>query len=513
MTRAVPASRRRWWRMQRRWQVLVGRLRRRLRVPFLVQVPLVVISVGLITALGLTLFGVRQLREQNDGASSLRSELLSQALKERIGATAELDRPMIIERAAERSGAEILLVRNNGTIVFDSSLGAPSREGVEQLLVVGSGETVTRAGRTRFASAALRAPLEHLALLVFVPVETHPYGESSMVRLTLLFAAILVAIAAVAAFGLARSAQTDIAYVKNRIAGMAQPGADPAGEIIPVRTADAVGSMTNAFNEMVERFAQDELAYRHDLDKAIAYDRERSDFLRALSHELRTPLNVILGFTDVLLSGVDGPLSSDATENLTVVRNSGAHLQQLINDVLDLSAIESGFLQLDARQIDVFGVATAVVQEARVSALEKGLELRLHGTQALAWADPVRLHQIIGNLVGNAVKFTTQGCVEVRVVADGEQAVISVTDTGPGIAPEERSRIFEEFQQTGGARAQRTGTGLGLAITRRLVKMHGGSIRLESDLGKGSRFIVSLRARPDEHEPEPPSSKTRGAAP
>jgi signal transduction histidine kinase len=288
---------------------------------------LVVLAVGLTAATVLIWFGVGQLREQSDADSSLRSTLLLQTLAERVQAAAEPDRALLVERTAERSGAEILLVEQDGTLVIDATLGPPSMTGIEQLLVVGSGETVTQAGRTRFTSAPLRPPLQHLSLIVFVPVEAHPFGESSMVILTLLFAVILVAIAALAAYGLARSVHTDIAYIKNRLVHMARPGADPAGETIPVRTADAVGSMTNAFNLMVERFTQDEIAYRHDLDKAIAYDRERSEFLAALSHELRTPLNAILGFTDVLLSEVDGPLTEDGKENLTVVRRSGEHLQ------------------------------------------------------------------------------------------------------------------------------------------------------------------------------------------
>jgi signal transduction histidine kinase len=317
-----------------------------------------------------------------------------------------------------------------------------------------------------------------------------------MVRLTLLFAVILVAIAALAAFGLARSVHTDIGYIKGRIVRMARPGADPAGETIPVRTADAVGSMTNAFNAMIERFTHDELAYRQDLEKATAYAAERSEFLSALSHELRTPLNIILGFTDVLLSEVDGPLSDDAKENLAVVRKSGAHLEQLINDVLDLSAIEAGFFQLSPQETDVLAVASDVVREAAVVARSKGLALDVQGSPAKAWADPVRLRQIIGNLVNNAVKFTQRGSVTVQVDAKDGMAEVCVSDTGPGIAPEERARIFEEYQQIGGVRAQRGGTGLGLAITRRLVRLHRGHIDLVSELGKGSRFTVELPQEP-----------------
>jgi signal transduction histidine kinase len=476
----------------------------RRRIPFLVQVPLAVVLVGLTAAAVLTWLGVQQLREQSDDAASLRGRLLLQTLSERLQTTSDEERRALLERAAERSGAELLLVTQNGRSVVDATLGAPSRAGIEQLLVVGTGETVTRAGRTRFASSALGSPLRHLSLVVFVPLETHPFGESSMVQFASLFAAILVAIAALAAYGLARSVHSDIAYIKSRIVRMARPGAGPTGEVVPVRTADAVGSMTKAFNAMIERFSQYETAYRHDLDKATAYAKERSEFLAALSHELRTPLNVILGFTDVLLSEVDGPLSDDAKENLGVVRSSGEHLQQLINDVLDLSAIESGSTQLHPRDTDVLSVASDVVQEARVAADAKGLALKVTGSSVVAWADPVRLRQIIGNLVGNAVKFTEKGEVEVHVEGDEQYAIVTVRDTGPGIAPDQRARVFEEFQQAAGAQAQRSGTGLGLAITRRLVKMHAGAIALESEVGTGSRFTVSL----PRHAPAVPTPRS-----
>jgi signal transduction histidine kinase len=314
---------------------------------------------------------------------------------------------------------------------------------------------------------------------------------------------LLLGAAALAAFALARDIDSDVRFVRVRIVQMAREGAEPVGRHIPVRSVDQIGLLTGAFNLLVDRFTAAEHAYRQDLAGALAYDRDRTAFLAALSHELRTPLNAILGFTDVLLSEVDGPLSPDAHENLSVVRSSGQHLRSLIDDVLDLSALESGELRLDCRVIDVFAVAAEVVREAEVTAVAKSLSLELAGQPATAYADARRVRQIIGNILGNALKFTERGGVLVRVDPRDGGVMISISDTGPGIAPEEHEAIFQEYWQSRAVERHRVGTGLGLAITRRLVQMHRGFIDLNSQLGKGSNFSVVLPSRPPPAPPKP----------
>ena len=239
-----------------------------------------------------------------------------------------------------------------------------------------------------------------------------------------------------------------------------------------------------------------EHAYRQDLTGALAHDKDRSAFLAALSHELRTPLNAILGFSDILLSELDGPLSDDARENLEVVHQSGEHLRSLINDILDLSALESREIRLKFHSLDLQKVAEEVVRELRLTAEGKGLQLRLEGGAAVAWGDALRVRQVIGNIVSNAVKFTSEGEVVVQVETQADTAVVVVRDTGPGIAKNDQDTIFEEYRQSGAVHAQRTGTGLGLAITRRLVQLHGGSIHVDSELGQGSRFTVVFPSQP-----------------
>ncbi|PIE05368.1 MAG: hypothetical protein CSA75_05110, partial [Sorangium cellulosum] len=226
-----------------------------------------------------------------------------------------------------------------------------------------------------------------------------------------------------------------------------------------------------------------------------ALDRDRASFFSVLSHELRTPLNAILGFADVLLSEVDGPLDPDTRENLNMVRASGSHLRGLIDDILELSALESGQLRLSRTLVDVRMVADDVMREATARLGGKSLKLRVEGmSPTYALVDERRLWQILSNLVGNAIKFTTEGEVAVVVAVEFGHVRVTVSDTGPGIAAKDLETIFDEFQQVGPAKARSKGTGLGLFIARRLVTMHGGTICVESEVDRGSHFHIRLPA-------------------
>ena len=477
------------------------------KIPFLVIAPAVVLVVGLLAGLALAASGMERLRTQSDDAAALRSRLLSLTLAERLQRTSEEDRPVVLERAARRSGAELLLVSASGHVIIDATQGPPTKARILELLVAGEGETTTQLGRSRFFSAAFPGTGEYMNVLSFVSAPTAPFASRSLLVWVATLTALLVGAAALVAFALARDVHADVTFVRNRIVEMAREGAEPTGIPIPVRSVDLVGLLTSAFNVLVDRFTAAEHAYRQDLSGALAYDRDRSDFLAALSHELRTPLNAILGFTDVLLSEVDGPLSADAQENLSVVRNSGQHLRALIDDILDLSALESGELRLNCKVIDVLSIGHEVVREARIAAEAKQLEVTVVGNRAMAFADARRVRQIIGNIVGNAVKFTSKGGVTLRIEPRDGGVTIAVSDTGPGIAREDHEAIFQEYWQAGEVKRQRVGTGLGLAITRRLVQMHRGFIDLRSQLGKGSTFTIVLPSQPPlviERAPEPP---------
>ena len=346
-------------------------------------------------------------------------------------------------------------------------------------------------GRTRFSAEPL--PGEDAFVVSFVRIPRAPEGAPALIQALLALTTLLVGVATVVAYSVARDAQMDISYVSKRVAEMAVVQDEPAGERVPLRTIDEVGALTAAFNDLVERFAEAERAYRDDLKRARAADRDRAEFLAAVSHELRTPLNAVLGFADVLMSEVDGPLTPDAREEIEQIRQSGAHLSDLVGDILDFSALEGGKLVLHRAPTDLAALARDLVKESAVLVMDKPVHVRAEGdAELVARVDPKRARQIVGNLLGNAIKFTQKGEVVVAVERIGEAAHITVRDTGPGIAPSERATIFEEYGQARGELGKRRGTGLGLTIARRLTLMHGGRVEVESEVGVGSTFRVIL---------------------
>jgi signal transduction histidine kinase len=345
----------------------------------------------------------------------------------------------------------------------------------------------------RFAVRALDPPLDQIIVLAFVSAPNPPPGYMSLFNAVTALTVLLLGVAVAVAVAFTKQLRDDVDYVRERIEVMASPDAAPSGAPIPIRSLDQVGVLTVAFNLLVTRFAAAERSYRADLGQASEMDRERSAFLAGLSHELRTPLNAILGFAHVLESEVDGPLTDEARESLEVIRTSGEHLRQLIDDILELSALETGNLQLSRGAVDVREIAEQVIREATATVADKPLRLEVTGEgRPVAFADKRRVRQIITNLVSNAVKFTARGSVTVHVSERGSFVVITVRDTGAGIPREQTAAIFEEYRQVGDAPSRRGGTGLGLAITKRLVLMHGGTIDVSSEIGRGSTFTASL---------------------
>jgi signal transduction histidine kinase len=217
-----------------------------------------------------------------------------------------------------------------------------------------------------------------------------------------------------------------------------------------------------------------------------------------MSHELRTPLNSVLGFTEMLCDGLYREVSERAKAALEKVQTNGRHLLGLINDGLDLSKIEAGQLTLALAEYAVAQVVNTVLTSSESLARVKGVSLKASVDERLptGYGDERRLTQFLLNLVGNAIKFTDVGSVEISAMTRAGQFEIAVHDTGPGIAPANQKRIFEEFQQIDGPSTRKQGgTGLGLAISKRIVEMHGGTIGVESEIGAGSRFCITLPVR------------------
>jgi PAS domain S-box-containing protein len=256
-----------------------------------------------------------------------------------------------------------------------------------------------------------------------------------------------------------------------------------------------------AFTELEQR-AQEE---RRTAEQLRELDRLKSQFLANMSHELRTPLNSIIGYAEVLMDGVDGELSDDAVEDVTAIYDSGRHLLSIINEVLDLAKIEAGQMQLDRREMSLPELVQEVVRSGQILVKDKDVQLTLSEDSAVTKivADQLRLKQIIWNLVSNAVKFTEHGSVTVQYGSlDSENVYVKVVDTGIGIGEEKQQLIFERFSQVDGSSTRRAGgTGLGLTITQQLVRMHGGDIRVESKLGEGSIFTLTLPVQHPEDQP------------
>ena len=235
-------------------------------------------------------------------------------------------------------------------------------------------------------------------------------------------------------------------------------------------------------------------------------DRLKSEFLATMSHELRTPLNSIIGFTGILRQGMAGPINAEQVKQLGMVQASARHLLSLINDVLDLSRIEAGKIELDQLPFDLAGVVAEVEASCHPALVQKGLVFRAEfpagGLELVA--DRKRCLQVLLNLVGNAVKFTERGEIHVAGWREEDRLRVTVADSGIGIRPEHLGMLFEAFRQVdGSARRVYEGTGLGLYLTRKLLGMMGGEISVESVLGQGSRFTFTLPARPQPAETGP----------
>ncbi len=239
------------------------------------------------------------------------------------------------------------------------------------------------------------------------------------------------------------------------------------------------------FNEIQEKSRQLELANRH-----------KSEFLANMSHELRTPLNAIIGFSEVLLEKMFGEINEKQEDYLKDIHSSGQHLLSLINDILDLAKVEAGRMELNICAVDLPSAIDNALALVRERAARHGISLAARVDPQLGEmnADERKVKQILLNLLSNAVKFTPAGGgITVGAGLLGDVVEIAVSDTGIGIAPKDQATVFEEFKQVGSDYTRKAeGTGLGLALTRKLVELHGGTIRLESEPGKGSTFSFTL---------------------
>jgi signal transduction histidine kinase len=246
--------------------------------------------------------------------------------------------------------------------------------------------------------------------------------------------------------------------------------------------------------ENVRLFKELEAANR----ELAAASQHKSEFLANMSHELRTPLNAIIGFSEVLAEKMFGELNEKQEEYSKDIHASGQHLLSLINDILDLSKIEAGRMELEVSDFHLPSALDSALTLVRERAGRRGLALQINVDERLGQipADERKVRQVVLNLLSNAIKFTPEGGrIEVRATPQDGLVEVSVSDTGVGIASEDQEAVFEEFRQVGTADKKVEGTGLGLTLCRKFVELHGGRIWVKSQLGAGSTFTFTLPVR------------------
>jgi len=360
-----------------------------------------------------------------------------------------------------------------------------------------------RNGRTAEAKQSERAELGPLAdklerltnqlvnraeadMVAGIDVSRQTYSKSQLLVAAVALASLVLTL--VLGHAISRSVINPVGVIHH---GLNRLAAGDFSQRIEVRNHDELGELAAHVNSTCEELQQ---LYR-SLEEA---SRHKSQFLANMSHELRTPLNAILGFSELMLDGIYGEPSEKMRSALERIQRNGRHLLGLINDVLDLSKIEAGQLQLSLADYSVEELISGVHTSVESLAAEKNLGLRIAVPAGLppARGDERRLAQALFNLVGNAIKFTDAGEVRIEVEAKGKSLQFSVQDTGPGIDEPDQAKIFQEFQQVDNSITKvKGGAGLGLAIVKRIVEMHGGRIWIVSRIGHGATFSFSIPAR------------------
>jgi signal transduction histidine kinase len=376
------------------------------------------------------------------------------------------------------------------------------------------------------------APIAHDGTRVLAVVQRADFTgdlQPMLVRGSVVFL-VALALALLQSFLFARTLIRPIEVV-TRAAG--EIAASPRGpwRSVSVRTNDEVGELATTFNAMTARLHEARTAVeRYGAERTALLERERAartdaetanrskdEFLAMVSHELRAPLQTLLTWTTLLRRG---PLDPGRTaQALDIIERSARRHGQHINDLLDVSRIVTGKLRIDESLVDLAEVVGAAVDEVRVAAEQKRLELAATAQRCFVWGDGQRLHQVVVNLLSNAIKFTPEnGVITARCTSEGREAIITVRDTGAGIAPDLLPHVFERFRQadTSTTRAHE-GLGLGLAIAHHLTELHGGCIMAQSDgLDRGAVFTVRLPLADSVDEtltPRTPSAGKNGTVP
>jgi len=410
----------------------------------------------------------------------------------------------VITRIKVGEKGKAYVIDATGHLVADPDIGLVLRKTdlsplahVQAALAGGEDLEPAMLARDRAGNEVLTAfaPIAPLGWQVFVeqPVtEVYVTLDASILRTALLLLAGFI-ISALAALALARRMVSPIRTLQE---GAQRIGAGELEQKIDVRTGDELEALAGQFNDMTTELRRSYAELEQKVEERTAQlavaNRHKTEFLANMSHELRTPLNAIIGFSEALREKMFGELNAKQEEYLNDIHDSGRHLLSLINDILDLSKIEAGRMDLDVQSFAAPPALEAALALVRERAQRKEIALSLEVDPALGEmrADERKFKQILLNLLSNAIKFTPEGGrIAVAARQNGAGLEVAVSDNGIGIAPQDQATVFEEFRQVG-PRAE--GTGLGLALTRKFVELHGGSIRLDSAPGRGTIFTFTL---------------------
>jgi signal transduction histidine kinase/CheY-like chemotaxis protein len=321
--------------------------------------------------------------------------------------------------------------------------------------------------------------------------------KSDIIRMSLVFFPGLLILLTVVGLSLHLAI---IKPLQNVVAAIRKISSGDLSKRVEVSSSDEVGILADSFNKMADNLKASQDNLRQVNLNLLEANRLKSEFLSVMSHELRTPLNAIIGFSEVLKDQSNGNLTDRQEKFLTNIETSGRHLLQLINDILDLAAVGSDDKELLKEDISIPQIMEDVRKLGRPFAAQRRiwLEVKVTHPPPLIQADAAKVKRILYNLVSNAIKFTPEGGrVTLEAQERGNMVEISVSDTGIGISPEDQKKIFGKFEQLESSHTRKyEGTGLGLALTKKLVELHGGTIRVESKVGKGSKFTFTLPITP-----------------
>lgn len=466
-----------------------------------------------VTITALVRLGVLYMRTQHSGAGQSPSSV-SSATRVTPPIVATLLVPLTFSRDLLEAGGLTLV--GAATPVITSAWAAAilvsmvEKRALHALAVrtpieVGSSATVEApslaGGFARVLSgAAFAATVLILGVMVSVRASAVALAWDTATLLPAVALGLMILSAAAAGSAVGQSPGRDVVSIARRLDALGYNDRNTLEVPVVVTSFDEVGELFARLESLRERLAREATLYQEALDETRDAEAIKSEFLGAVSHELRTPLNSVCGFAQLLLEGTPDPLSEAQREDVKLIRAGGLQLLALINDILDISMIESGELNLSFTREDLGNLADEVVRIHQPLVRDKDVELRTEiGTDIPPiMCDRRRISQVVTNLVSNAIKFTEHGEIVVRATFDRRQgnAVLRVIDSGIGIAPNELGAIFEEYRQVGSIKRRKKGTGLGLGIARSLALAHGGSLTVESTLGEGSTFILSLPRTP-----------------